>query len=133
MIADVYSLKGPEDYEKIKNDGVLYQSKNFGASVLRRNDQGYPRFGFIVSNKISKLSTQRNRIRRAFRDALRHNLNRIKNGYDVVFLARATLEKMPVDQIMREVEDFVRKSEFYQRVQENSNVPHQCTLVCYFL
>lgn len=114
MIADVYNFKGPKDYERVKNEGTLYQSTNFGAGVLKREDDGYPRFGFIVSNKISKLSTQRHRIKRAFRDALRHNLKWIKNGYDVVFLARQSLERMPVDEIMKEVDLFIRNSEIYK-------------------
>jgi ribonuclease P protein component len=98
------------DFEKVKKEGTLYQSDNFGVSVLDRGDDGYTRFGIIVSNKISKLSTQRNRIKRAFRDGLRYNLNRIKKGYDVVFLAKPSLERMIVDDIMKEIDAFIRDS-----------------------
>ncbi|OGM14908.1 ribonuclease P protein component [Candidatus Woesebacteria bacterium RIFCSPLOWO2_01_FULL_39_23] len=115
MIADVYSFKGQKDYDRVKKEGKLYQSENFGASVLKREDDGYPRFGLIVSNKISKLSTQRNRIKRAFRDALRHNLNRIQGGYDIVFLAKPTLERITAENIMREMDAFIRDSVFYKK------------------
>jgi len=114
MIARAYSFQGSKDYKRVKKEGRLYQSKNFGVGILNREDCGYPRFGFIISNKISKLSTQRNRIKRAFSEALRHNLNKIKKGYDVLFLARPTLERMSTDEIMREVELFIRNSEIYQ-------------------
>jgi ribonuclease P protein component len=110
MLATVNTLKDKRDYEKVKKEGTLYQSENFGVSILDRGNGGYTRFGIIVSNKISKLSTQRNRIKRAFRDALRYNLNRIKDGYDVVFLAKPSLERTAVSDIMKEIDIFVRDS-----------------------
>lgn len=110
MLAAVNTLTKQKDYEKVEREGKLYQSKNFGVCILDRKDDGYTRFGFIISKKISKLATQRNRIKRAFRDAFRYNLNRIKGGYDVVILAKPSLEKMLVDDIMKEVDLFVRNS-----------------------
>jgi ribonuclease P protein component len=110
MLATVNTLKDKRDYERVKKEGTLYQSQNFGVSVFDRGDDGYTRFGIIVSNKISKLSTHRNRIKRAFRDGLRYNLNRVKKGYDVVFLAKPSLERMVVDDIMKEIDVFVRDS-----------------------
>jgi ribonuclease P protein component len=110
MLAAVNTLKKQKDFEKVKNEGTLYQSENFGVCILNRGDNDYTRFGFIISNKISKLATQRNRIKRAFRDAFRYNLNRIGKGYDVVVLAKPSLERIPVDSIMNEVDMFVRDS-----------------------
>lgn len=114
MLAAVNTLTKQKDYERVEKEGVLYQSPNFGVCILDRKDNNYTRFGFIISKKISKLATQRNRIKRAFRDAFRYNLNRIKKGFDVVVLAKPSLERMLVDDIMKEVDNFVKNSVIYK-------------------
>ena len=114
MLAAVNTLTKQKDYEKVEKEGTLYQSANFGVCILDREDDDHTRFGFVISKKISKLATQRNRIKRAFRDAFRYNLNRIKKGYDVVVLAKPSLEKILVDDIMKEVDMFVKNSILYK-------------------
>ena len=110
MLASENRLKGEENFEKVKNEGELFQSDNFAVAFSKRDDNQKSRFGFIVSKKISKLSTLRNRIERALAEAIRHRLNEIKEGYDVVFLAKKNIARRTTDEIMKEVEIFLRSS-----------------------
>lgn len=91
MLAKVNRLSGKKNFERIKKEGRIFQSESFGLVFLSRNDSLPSRFGFVVSNKISKESTKRNRIKRAMREAVRMFLPNIKEDFDIVFLARQKL------------------------------------------
>jgi ribonuclease P protein component len=109
MLAREFILKDKEDFEKVEKEGRLFQSDSFGVAVLERRDTGSPRFGFIVSGKISKEAVQRNRIKRALSEAMRYELATIKKGVDVVFLAKQICTKKSTDVLMREVKEVLPK------------------------
>ena len=110
MLASANRLTKEDDFDKIKSEGVLFQSENFGVRVLRRGGNENSRFAFIVSLKIANESVQRNRVKRAMSEAIRHKLHTIKEGYDVIFLAKKQIVKKSTEDIMREVHEFVRKN-----------------------
>ncbi len=109
MLANHNSLTGAHNFDRVKAEGVLLQSTNFGVSILDRKDNDHSRFGFVISTKISKLATQRNRIKRAMREAVRQNLFVVRPGIDVVFLAKASIANKITDDIMHEVKEFMYK------------------------
>ena len=111
MLAKQFHLKGFRDYERVKNEGKLFQFPDFGLSVLDRKDNVNSRFGFIVSTKISKESVQRNRIRRALSEAVRFLMSEIKNGHDVVFLTKQVSLKRSTDELMKEVRIALKEAE----------------------
>ncbi len=113
MFAHKFNLHRNE-YTKIKHDSRLYQSTNFGVLVRRREKIGNPRFGVIISNKVSKLATHRNRIRRSFRDVLRRNWKKVDDGIDMVFLVKPGIEKMLVSEIMKEIEAFLNNKKYVE-------------------
>ncbi len=108
MLAAKHRIKGSE-IASIKKKGKLYKSSHFGAIILNRDDKKDSRFGFIISKKVSKLATERNRIKRALYEALRHNLKFIKKGRDMIFLVKPEISKKSTPEIMREAETFLRK------------------------
>lgn len=112
MLAVINRLKGKENFDRVKTEGKLYQKENFGASVLKRDDDGPSRFGFVVSTKVSGQATQRNRIKRALKEAVRYNLDKVGKGYDIVFLAKQSIARKITDEIMREVSVFLRETDF---------------------
>lgn len=109
MLASTNRLSKEADFNKIKSEGVLYQSENFGVRVLRKSGNEISRFAFIVSSKISNESVQRNRVKRAMSEAIRHKLHTIKEGYDVIFLPKKQIAKKTTEDIMKEIHEFVRK------------------------
>lgn len=58
-------------------------------SYPKLNDESIcSQFGFVVSARVSKKATQRNRIKRLLREAVRENLEKIRSGFSVVFLVK---------------------------------------------
>ena len=98
-----------EDFGKMEAEGKVFQFGDFGVSLLERGDNEYSRFAFIVSNKISKDAVDRNRIKRALREAIRQSLWQTKRGANVLFLAKTTITKRSTEEIMRQVREALAK------------------------
>ena len=97
-------LTKKSEFEKVKEEGKVIASDSFSVSVLDRKDGKPTRFGFIVSTKISKAATIRNRVKRALREAVRHLVAYVKEGYDCVIFVKPIIVKKYTDEIMREVQ-----------------------------
>ena len=106
MLASHNRLNKGKDFERVKFEGNLFQSDNFGVVVLKKEASDPPRFAFVVSTKISNHAVQRNRIARAMREAVRQNLYLVKGGYDIIFLPKTVIARKTTDEIMREVKKF---------------------------
>jgi|SRR3990172_10998410 len=105
MLASANRLTGKKNYDKVKDEGKLIQSNSFGLNIFKREDNGPSRFGFVVSNKISKHASTRNKVKRTLREAVRHSLSYLKSGYDVVFLAKSSIDRKYSSELMQEVID----------------------------
>lgn len=103
MLARKNRITGKSNFEKIKNEGVLYQGKAFGLAVLKREESNPPRFAFVISTKISKKAVERNRAKRRLGEAVRKNLDKTKNGFDVLFLAKKEILKSSTKEIADEI------------------------------
>ena len=110
MLARKFRLNEKKDFENIQNLGKVFQSTNFGIGILKRGDADVSRFGFIVSTKIAKDAVDRNRFKRAMSEAVRTSMTDIVNGFDVVFLAKTSITRVPTEKIMKEVCISLRES-----------------------
>ena len=102
MLAKENRLKEDRDFEESRLEGKMFQSQNFGASVLNRKNDSPSRFGFVISTKISRLAVSRNRIKRALSEAVRQFLQEIKKGHSVVFLVKQAATRNSTDKLMKE-------------------------------
>ncbi len=109
MLASIHRLSRKKDFDKIRKEGNLFQQRNFGVQVLEKGKDEVSRYAFLVSTKISKQAAQRNRIKRAMREAVRHKLFLIGKGYDIIFLPKKGIARKSTEEIMREVEEFILK------------------------
>jgi len=110
MLPRANRISDQESIEKTKKEGVVYQKKNFGVCLLKREDKGPSRFVFIVSSKITKSAVQRNRITRAMREAIRYSITKMSDGYDAVFLAKKISARKLTEDIMNEVNEFLKEA-----------------------
>ena len=113
MIASVYRLRG-NSFKEVLDKGKMVQSDSFGISFVKREDEEVPRFGFIVSTKVSKEAVQRNRIKRALSEAVRFMTSDIKSGYDVVFLAKQRAARSSTDVLMNEVREAIKAAGLFK-------------------
>ena len=103
MLAKKFRLTGAKNFSRIQKQGTVCQSTNFGIAYIKRGDANPSRFGFIVSTKIARDAVDRNRFRRAMSESVRINSISLTPGYDVVFLAKTTINRISTTDIMKEV------------------------------
>jgi ribonuclease P protein component len=95
------------DFDEVKEKGKIVQSDSFAFAYLAKKAGNPSRFGFVVSTKISKAATLRNRVKRALREAVRQNIFYTKKGIDGVFLAKTAILKKSTPEIMNEVKQIL--------------------------
>lgn len=84
----IYRIKRENEFQ------FVYASKNSVANryfvVYHINKEGQPHFrvGVSVGKKISKLSVDRNRIKRYITEAIHHHEGEIMNDVDMIIIAR---------------------------------------------
>lgn len=69
--------------------------------VYQANDLNLARFGFVVSAKIDKRATGRNRMKRLLREAVRLMLPQMEKGTDGVIVVRKSLLSLKYPEVER--------------------------------
>lgn len=103
MLASKYRLKKRSSFARVELSGKLYQFPLFGLGILNRKDEDPSLFGFVISTKISKKAVTRNKIKRILSEEVRQNYEKIKQGYDVVFLVKPSILNKKDIEIKKEV------------------------------
>ena len=85
-LAGYVTLNQNSDFRRVYGRGRSYVCPVLVVYVMR-NRTGYSRYGITVSKKVGK-AVKRNRAKRVINAALVNHLSEIKDGYDVVFVAR---------------------------------------------
>lgn len=75
MLRKENRLSTPFEYRITKKYGQKIEGDNFTLYILKpENYTGQPKIGFVVSTRFSKNATDRNRIKRLFRETVRKNI-----------------------------------------------------------
>ncbi len=105
MLTREYRLSEKRDFQTLFTWG-MYITTPLYTLRWRRNSLLHPRFGFIVANTISKKATQRNTIRRRFRECIRKHMAEFPVVADVVIIVKPKALGAP----SREIEDHLLHS-----------------------
>jgi len=80
-------------------------------SVKQKNPNSPSLFAVVVSNKVSKLATERNFLKRRTRALLCSLLKKIKNGYYLVFYVNdRSLGQTKTEELKKQIEYLLTKS-----------------------
>ena len=96
MLPKINRIKKKKDFEAIFKKGRSFKNKLF---ILRftNNDLNQNRFGFVVSLKVSKKATVRNKTRRRLSEIIK--AEKVKPGTDLVLIALPGIEKKEFSEI----------------------------------
>ncbi|MBP8591108.1 ribonuclease P protein component [Candidatus Shapirobacteria bacterium] len=90
--------------EEVKKKGIFYQATPFSLRYRQVDPQKPSSFAFVISKKVSKQATARNRTRRLFSGNVRELLDRCQPGYEVIFLVKSEALNLGKEEIAAEVE-----------------------------
>lgn len=105
-------LKKKKDFEKIFKEGKGIK-EGFLFFKWAFNNLDISRFGFIVSQKVSKKATLRNKIKRRLREITRMRLPKIKKGIDGAFVALSGLEEKDFQEMETTIDKIFEKTRLY--------------------
>lgn len=111
MLPKQYRLVLKKDFSDVRLTGKKYFHPLFTLQVLLTKDQPSSKFGFIVTNRLSKKATERNQTKRIFRQSIHQLLPRIKNGYKIIFRVNKIIFKPEAPLVNKEVEKVLTQSE----------------------
>ena len=91
-------------YKKGKSAGDRYV-----VVFSKDNRLGYGRKAFLASKKVGK-SVQRNRARRLMKESFRQLSSECKNGFDIIFIARNTINGKKEKEVRTSMENALKKA-----------------------
>ena len=106
-----YRLRANADFHRVRRDGSTWAHPLLVLSALP-NQLSYSRFGFVVGRRIGK-AVQRNQIKRRVREAVRMRVQRdeIREGWDIVFIARHPIQTSSFQQVDEAIGLLLRRAD----------------------
>ncbi len=111
MLPKQNRITNKKDFEKVFKKGINYNGDFFILKVFK-NNLGNSRIGIIVSQKVSKKATIRNKIKRRFNNIMGLEMPFIKKGFDMVLITKTGIEK----------EEFKRIKETMKKLLERAKL-----------
>lgn len=105
-------LRKKEDFNRVYKKGKSVGDR-FVVVFCLRNDLGYNRISFLASKKVGN-SVKRNRARRLMRESMRH-IENIKQGYDIIVIARNTINDRKCADVKKSLEAALRRLKIHQK------------------
>lgn len=101
------------DFKKILRKGQRIKHNKL-ILVYIENNLKKTRAGFLVSKKISKKAVVRNKLKKRLREIFRLNIERIKSGYDLVFIPLPGLEEEKFEQLKKTFFEIIKISNLFK-------------------
>jgi ribonuclease P protein component len=134
VLSAPHRLRKNRDFAAVHQQGTRCSSPHLVLRVRRRQDSGIPsatdttpvhfesedfdsvkllptRFGVAVSQKVSKRSVVRNRIKRQLRAICRQLLPEIVHGFDVVIIVRSSAAGCDYPKFLQELKQLLVEAE----------------------
>lgn len=104
-------LKKEKDIGKVFKEGKKYilPSGRLYLKIVKNNLKN-SRFGFVVSKKVSKKATIRNKIKRRLREAVKGKLTEVKKGIDGAIVVMPGLEEKGFSELEEKINKLFKKA-----------------------
>ena len=102
MLAKINRLRKTEQIQGVFKKGRFCQNDFFVLRAVAKNS-GSLRVAFIVSNKIDKRATARNKIRRRMREIIRAAFLEIKKEFDLVIVSKKSAASLSYQKMKEEL------------------------------
>ncbi len=109
MLSTKNRLRKKKDIEKVLKEGNGF-CKDFLVLKAKKNKEGKSRFGFIVSQKVSKKAVIRNKIKRRFREVVKGMIKKTNKNIDIILIALPGTEKKNFEEIKLTIEKLFKKA-----------------------
>ena len=100
------TLRNQKDFVRVYNHGKSKGSR-YVVVLYRKNNLGYTRTAFVSSKKVGN-SVSRNRSRRLMRESYASFRGRVAVGYDIIFVARNTINDAKQNEVEKSMFGAVR-------------------------
>lgn len=101
-------LRGKRDFNRVYSKGKSVRDR-YLVLIYLKNGLPYTRTAFLASKKVGN-SVQRNRAKRLMKESYRVLSEDIKEGYDLVMIARTTINGKKCDQIRGSLKKSLEKA-----------------------
>jgi len=103
MLVKENRLRKNKDFALVFKKGKTIRGEFLDFKIIR-NNQKISRFGFVTDKNLSKRAVIRNKIIRRLKRVFRKKLNNIKDGFDVVVIARPGSQEKDFPEIEKAVD-----------------------------
>lgn len=114
-------LKYDKDFKLVFKKGRSFFDGILGVKILQ-NQGDFSRFGIIVSSKVSKLSVERNLIKRRIRFFLQKHLSSFDKNYDCVIISLPPIKNMSYKDIYNSLEKAFIKMRVWKNELSSKNI-----------
>ena len=101
-------LRRKEDFSALYRKGKSVPDR-YVVIIFKKNHLQYNRISFLASKKVGN-SVQRNRARRLMKESFRHICNNIKVGFDIIIIARNSINGRKYEEVDRSIKSAVKKA-----------------------
>ncbi|MCH7951636.1 ribonuclease P protein component [Patescibacteria group bacterium] len=110
MLPQKHRLSLSKRPQRRKREERLIQGEYFGLLVGKQDTDADSRFAIIVSAKVAKKATQRNRTKRRLTEAIRSLVKDTRKGFDIVLLVKKKATTASVDELQSSIQHTLRKA-----------------------
>ena len=100
-------LRRKEDFDRIYRKGKSFGDR-YVVIFCMRNDLGFNRIAYLASKEVGN-SGKRNRARRLMRESVRISDAEIRQGYDLIIIARNTINGKKCADVKKSIEAALRR------------------------